>query len=114
MPLRSYFDLFNGLQALCRQSDDCCQQLQTRLSQGQSISASDEQWLDGPANLTDKTLLMDKLGEASDFQQALDALSLPEKNIVRQLQRLVQDKSARIDMLLTGTKKKGVLAAILS
>lgn len=118
MPSILYSDLFNGLQALRRQSDDRRQRLQTQLSQGQPISADNEQWLDGAANLTDKTLLIDKLAEAPDIEQAFDTLSLPEKNIVTELQRLAQESrdrgTTRNSVASKGTKRKGVSSVILN
>src|ERR1700742_1405488 len=86
-PFISYFGLFEGLQALRKQSDTRRQNLQLTLSQNKPISAEDKQWLDGEANLTDEALLLDKLADASDFSKALKDLTLAEKTITEKLQR---------------------------
>lgn len=111
----TYFELFTGLQILTSQFDEQRQHLKFILAKNKQISEEDAQWLDGPANLTDETLLLAKLGEASDdYEKAYGDLSLAEKTVAERLQKFEQaaNNVATKDVAVTGAKRKGVLNAI--
>lgn len=70
--------LKKGLSKLQNQTHDWKAHLQACLQAGQSISNSDEKWLDHDGNLVDEEQLVDDLNNASDYNQRLKRLSLCE------------------------------------
>ncbi|KAF7965944.1 hypothetical protein HWV62_40758 [Athelia sp. TMB] len=80
-----YFELLTGLQILRSQ------QLESILAEKKQISSEDAKWLDGPANLTEETILLEKLGEATDdYEEAFEDLSLSEKTVAEKLWKFKQ------------------------
>ena len=82
--------LKKGLSKLQNQTCDRKAHLQACLQAGQSISNSDEEWLDHDGNLVDEEQLVDDLNNASDYDQRLKRLSSCEKSIVDRLTSLAK------------------------
>lgn len=79
MPPPLYFELLTGLQILRSQFNERRQHLECILAEKKQISPEDAEWLDGAANLTDETVLLEKLSEASeDYEKTFEGLSLRE------------------------------------
>lgn len=56
----------------------------------EDISSVDLTWLDGDTNLTDEARLMNKLGNASDYERSYGRLEAKEKVLVEKLKALAQ------------------------
>ena len=61
------------------------EQLEAKLSRQESISSSDEQWLDNEANTVDEQCVIDTLESSSNYKQGLEHLDEVGKVIVKKL-----------------------------
>ena len=77
-----------GLQALWKLTETQKRKLEADLKANQSITASDEEWLDGAGNLVDKECVIDVLENASNYERGLERLNTTERAIVQNLQTL--------------------------
>jgi hypothetical protein len=59
--------------------------LTEKLSQGEAISPSDEQWLDNEGNTIDEERVLEALELAPDYKKAVSKLDINGKAIVRKL-----------------------------
>jgi len=73
----------------------------TRLAQNETISPSDESWLDNEGNHIDELRVLDILESASDYDKALEQLDENGKGIVRKLREWAGDLPKSI-----GNKRK--------
>ncbi|THU75231.1 hypothetical protein K435DRAFT_707514 [Dendrothele bispora CBS 962.96] len=84
-PLNS---LKKGLSILKKRTDAKAKDLRAKLARCETISAAEEQWLDNEANIIDEQLVLDKLGQASDYDHGLERLNSQEKGVVKKLMEL--------------------------
>ncbi len=75
--------------------------LNTKLSRGEAISPSDEQWLDNEGNTIDKERILEVLESAPDYERAVAKLDNNGKAIVRKLREW-----AGADTKVAGNKRK--------
>ena len=75
--------------------------LTAKLSRGETISLSDEQWLDNEGNTIDEERILDVLQSAPDYGKAVDQLSDNEKAIVKKLREW-----AGVSAKVAGKKRK--------
>jgi hypothetical protein len=59
--------------------------LTEKLSRGEAISPSDEQWLDNEGNTIDEERVLEALESAPDYEKAVSKLDINGKGIVRKL-----------------------------
>lgn len=69
--------LEQGFQQLKARHQPCACNLRGKLKRGEAISLEEENWLDGPANLTDEELVLDILRSSSpgNFDAVVASLS---------------------------------------
>ncbi|KAI6108564.1 hypothetical protein EDD16DRAFT_1711923 [Pisolithus croceorrhizus] len=63
----------------------CKALLKAALKASETISSTDEEWLDNVGNLVDEEQLVDKLEKVSDYRSAFEGLDAREKSIVEKL-----------------------------
>jgi predicted RNase H-like nuclease (RuvC/YqgF family) len=61
------------------------EQLEAKLSRQESISSSDERWLDNEANTVDEQRVIDTLESSSNYERGLEHLDEAGKVIVKKL-----------------------------
>ena len=84
--------LKKGLASLNRQISAKKDHLTTCLKNKQPISEEDEAWLDkGAGNTVDEDRVLDFLENASDYEHGLQLLSLEDRLIVENLQKLATE-----------------------
>jgi hypothetical protein len=84
-----------GLLALRKIMESRKRKLEANLQANQSISESDEAWLDGAGNLVDEEHVIDVLENASNYERGLERLNITDRAIVQNLQTLgTGDKTA--------------------
>jgi hypothetical protein len=66
-------------------------ELGTKLARSQTISSSDERWLDNEANIVDEQHVLDMLESASDYERGLECLDDTGKAIVKKLREWAGD-----------------------
>ena len=71
-----------GLAALKSKAKICKNDLLNRLKAQEKISAADETWLDQDGNHVDEEALLNTLGAASNFENALTLLNPGEKKVL--------------------------------
>jgi hypothetical protein len=79
------------------------EQLETKLARKESISSSDERWLDNEANTVDEQCILDTLESSSNYEQGLEHLDEAGKKIVKKLREWGGDLAKAI-----GNKRKRV------
>jgi hypothetical protein len=77
-----------GLQALRKVTETQKRKLKADLQANQSITKSDEAWLDGAGNLVDEEHVIDVLENASDYKRGLERLDVIDRAIVQNLPTL--------------------------
>jgi hypothetical protein len=77
------------------------EQLETKLARKESISSSDERWLDNEANTIDEQRVLDTLESSSNYEQGLEHLDEAGKMIVKKLREWGGDLAKAI-----GKKRK--------
>ena len=75
--------------------------LEAKLSRQESISSSDEQWLDNEGNTIYEQCVIDTLESSSNYEQGLDNLDKAEKVIVKKLREWAGDLAKTV-----GKKRK--------
>ncbi|KAF8801775.1 hypothetical protein BYT27DRAFT_7114164 [Phlegmacium glaucopus] len=65
--------------------------LTTKLSQGETISSTDEKWLDNEANTVDEENFLQDLESASNYERGLRRLDKGGKAIVKKLKEWAGD-----------------------
>ena len=60
-------------------------ELNAKLAQKETISSSDEHWLDHKGNTIDEERIIETLEATSDYERGVEALDEPGKAIVRKL-----------------------------
>jgi len=75
-------------------------ELTAKLARAETISSSDEHWLDDKANTVDEEHVLDTLESASDYEQGLGRLGEDGKAIVKKLREWAGD------FKLAGNKQK--------
>jgi hypothetical protein len=63
-------------------------ELNVKLARKESISSSDEYWLDHEGNTVDEQCVIDTLEAASDYERGVERLDEPGKAIVTKLREL--------------------------
>jgi len=77
-------------------------ELSAKLDRMETISSSDEHWLDNDANTVDEQRVLDTLESASDYEQGLERLDEDGKAIVKKLREWAGDLEKN-----TGHKRSG-------
>lgn len=77
------------------------EQLEAKLSRQESISSSDEWWLDNEANIIDEQCVIDTLESSSNYKRGLEHLDKAGKAIVKKLREWGGDLAKA-----TGKKRK--------
>jgi hypothetical protein len=77
--------LKRGFSEFFRKIKDRKDQLTAKLSRGEVISPSDEQWLDNEGNTIDEECILEALGSALDYNRAVAELDSNGQEIVRKL-----------------------------
>ena len=77
--------LKKGLAIFSNKIKDRKNEINAKLSRNESISSTDERWLDHDANTVDEQRVLDDLEAASDFEQGLEKLDDNEKAAVTKL-----------------------------
>jgi hypothetical protein len=77
--------LKRGFSEFFRKIKDRKDQLTAKLSRGEVISPSDEQWLDNEGNTIDEERILEALGSAPDYNRAVAELDSNGQEIVRKL-----------------------------
>jgi hypothetical protein len=86
--------LKRGLASLKRQISTKKDHLTTRLKNKQPISEEDEMWLGkGAGNTVDEDCVLDFLEHASNYEQGLQLLSLEDRVIIENLEKLATKPS---------------------
>jgi hypothetical protein len=66
-------------------------ELNAKLARAETISSSDEHWLDNEANTVDEERVLDTLESASDYERGLGRLDQDGKAIVKKLREWAGD-----------------------
>jgi hypothetical protein len=77
--------LKKGLKALRKRVASRKTQLEADLKAGKTISAEEEEWLDGAGNLVDEEHVVQVLDNGSDYERGLERLDMKNRGIVREL-----------------------------
>jgi len=77
--------LKKGLNKFSKIIKDCKEALNTKLSQRETISSTDEQWLDHKVNTVDEDHILHELEAASDYERGFERLDEGGKAIVEKL-----------------------------
>ena len=80
--------LKNGLNRLKDQHKERREYLLAELKAKRTISESDQDWLDGAANLVDEERLVETMENAIDYGSGIAGLSPKEQEIVEELTKL--------------------------
>jgi hypothetical protein len=73
------------------------EQLETKLARKESISSSDERWLDYEANTIDEQRVLDTLESSSDYERGLEHLDEAGKAIVKKLREWAGDLTKTVE-----------------
>lgn len=103
MPPKPLDILKKGLAKLEQNIKDKKDKLTTKLSRGERILASEEEWLDNEGNTIDEQCTLDILKSASSYEDAIEKLDEGGKAIVKKLRELAGDLVA-----VPGNKRKRV------
>ena len=76
-------------------------ELSAKLARAETISSSDEHWLDNEGNTVDKQHVLDTLESASDYERGIEWLDENGKAIVKKLKEWGGDLAK-----VTGNKRK--------
>lgn len=76
-------------------------ELSAKLARAETISSSDEHWLDNEGNTVNKQRVLDTLESASDYEQGISRLDENGKAIVKKLREWAGDLAK-----VTGNKQK--------
>jgi len=93
--------LKKGLAKFMETIKTCKKELSAKLAQAETISSSDEHWLDNEGNTVDKQCVLDTLESASDYEQGIEQLDENGKAIVKKLREWAGDLAK-----VTGNKWK--------
>jgi hypothetical protein len=85
MALKPLEILKKGLKALQKKVQSKKDQLQAHLTEKQSISSQDGDWLNHEANLVDEHWIIDALECTSDYEKGLERLNKMDKGVVKKL-----------------------------
>ncbi|KAF8229913.1 hypothetical protein L208DRAFT_1284459 [Tricholoma matsutake] len=85
MALKPLDILKKGLDNFSKKIKDCREALNVKLSQRETISSADKQWLDHKANTTDEDHILHELEAASDYERGFERLDEGGKAIVEKL-----------------------------
>ncbi|KAG6862644.1 hypothetical protein C0993_002256, partial [Termitomyces sp. T159_Od127] len=77
--------------------------IQHRLSQNESISTADEEWLDKEGNLINKERVIEALDNAPDYERGLEQLDSHQKALVDRLKELGEEARK---VVAPGNKRK--------
>lgn len=95
--------LKKGFSEFFREIKDRKDRLNAKLSRGEAISPSDEQWLDNEGNTIDEERILEALELAPDYNKAIAELDRNGQEIVRKLREWAGcGPSAEV----TGNKRK--------
>ena len=83
--------LKKGLSKITQGFKVCRDELNAKLAHKESISSSDEYWLNHEANTVDKQRVIDTLEATSDYKRGVKRLDGPGKAIVMKLRELAGD-----------------------
>ena len=76
-------------------------ELSAKLARAETISSSDEHWLDNEGNTVDEQCVLDTLESASDYERGIERLDENGKTIVKKLREWAGDLAK-----VTGNKWK--------
>jgi hypothetical protein len=76
-------------------------ELSAKLARAETISSSDEHWLDNEGNTVDEQHVLDTLESASDYERGIERLDENGKAIVKKLREWAGDLAK-----VTGNKRK--------
>lgn len=96
MPLKPLDILKKGYAKLEQDIKSKKAKLSAKLSQGETISTSEEQWLDNDGNLIDEQQTLDILESASNYESAVAELDEGQKAIVKKLRQLAGDLAPEV------------------
>ena len=77
--------LHKGLTIYTSQIKDCREVLTAKLSQKETLSPADEEWLDNVGNTVDEQCILDILNDALDYKRGIEWLDENGKAIVEKL-----------------------------
>lgn len=100
--------LRRGLENLRKHIRSRKKTLQSRLSQKQTISAEDSDWLDNHANLIDEERLLEELENASDYERGLSHLSLAKQVAWKKLKEFAEGVKTSVPIPTASAKRKRV------
>ena len=80
--------LKKGLSKITQGFKVCRDELNAKLAHKESISSSDEYWLDHEGNIVDEQHVIDTLEATSDYEHGVERLDKPGKAIVTKLREL--------------------------
>jgi predicted RNase H-like nuclease (RuvC/YqgF family) len=91
MTLKPLDVLKKGLSKITQNFKGRKDELKAKLARKESISSSDERWLDHEGNTVDEQRVIDTLEAASDYERGLERLDEPGKAIVKKLREWAGD-----------------------
>ena len=83
--------LKKGLSKITQSFKVCKDELNVKLAWKETISSSDECWLDYEGNMVDEQHVIEPLEAASDYEHGVEALNEPGKAIVAKLREWAGD-----------------------
>ncbi|KAJ7356426.1 hypothetical protein DFH08DRAFT_911795 [Mycena albidolilacea] len=98
--------LRRGLKDLRKHIQSRKKTLQSRLSQKQTISAEDSDWLDNHANFIDEERLLEELENASGYEQGLSRLSLAKQGAWKKLKEFAEGVKTSVPIPTASAKRK--------
>jgi len=91
MPPKPLEVLKKGLAKFKESIKTCKKDLSTKLARAETISSSDEHWLDNEANTVDEQCVLDTLESVSDYERGHARLDEKGKAIVKKLREWAGD-----------------------
>jgi predicted RNase H-like nuclease (RuvC/YqgF family) len=91
MTLKPLEILKNGLSKFKKTIEVRKDELNRKLSQKETISSSDEHWLDNEANIIDEQRILETLESASDYEQGVEKLDDKGKAVIKKLRQWAGD-----------------------
>jgi len=91
MTLKPLEILKNGLSKFKKTIEVRKDELNRKLARKETISSSDERWLDNEANIIDEQRILETLESASDYERGVEKLDDKGKAIVKKLRQWAGD-----------------------
>lgn len=98
-------ELENGFCELKKETEHRASHLRAQLKLCIKLNSADEEWLDGPANLTDETILLNKLRNAPNFGEVIRTLNVAEESTIVPLEKAGSRKIAETGKIQENKRK---------